>query len=295
MGSRKKIRSLRRESPAKRSITLLRDLVERLNDSSPLQRLLAMVTVQLVGTAAETSDVLDDLASDLRGDLRGITYVLDGMDRVAEDDPVAPEKSNALSLEKATSPSMPAGANGAAQERSGYEQDKEDESAGKPVLTIDHWECLGIGIDEDGAYLAVDSRPKYGDVLPKRKAVELALPGKQWRSLLDLLAKSTNGDTAKKVGVMDAFGYAIAGDTRANMLEGLDGDSLWMREIKQNGKRLTAAISNLSRRLRNRIAVENPGSTKALSVAKPEIVQAGFVVRYLLRDRDGKLRFGRGR
>ena len=105
MGSRKKIGRLRRESPAKRSIALLRDLVERLNDNSPLQRLLATVTVKFVGPAAETSDVLDDLASDLPGDLRGITYVLDGMDHVPKDDPVAPKKSSTVPPEKVTPPS----------------------------------------------------------------------------------------------------------------------------------------------------------------------------------------------
>jgi len=105
MGSRKKIGRLWRELHAKRSIALLKDLVERLNDNSPLQRLLATVTVKFVGPAAETGDVLDDLASDLRGDLRGITYVVDGMDRVPKDGPVAPGKSSDATLEKVTSPS----------------------------------------------------------------------------------------------------------------------------------------------------------------------------------------------
>lgn len=105
MGSRKKIRHLWPELHAKRSIALLKDLVERLNDSSPLRRLLATVTVKFVGPAAETSDVLDGLATDLPGDLRGIAYVLDGMDRVPKDDPVAPEKSSTVPPAKVTPPS----------------------------------------------------------------------------------------------------------------------------------------------------------------------------------------------
>jgi len=94
MESRRGIGRSRRELHAKQSMALLKDLVERLNDDSPSQRLLATVTVKFVGPAAETHDVLDGLAGDLREDLRGVTYVLDGTNLLPQDAPPAPSESN---------------------------------------------------------------------------------------------------------------------------------------------------------------------------------------------------------
>jgi hypothetical protein len=105
MESRTRIERSRREVHAKQSMALLKDLVERLNNDSPSQRLLATVTVKFVGPAAEARDVLDDLTSDLRDDFKGITYVLDGTDHVPNDDPAAPHESTTTNPEKNTSPS----------------------------------------------------------------------------------------------------------------------------------------------------------------------------------------------
>ena len=57
----------------------------------------------------------------------------------------------------------------------------------QPVLIINTWEELGIGIDADGSYLGISPPPDYGAVFPKDKATKLDLPGEQWKNLLDLL------------------------------------------------------------------------------------------------------------
>jgi len=103
MGNRKRTRRLRRGSHPKRGFGLLRDLAERLYSDSGLQQLLAAVTVEFVGPAAATRDILDRLASDLRNDSGGITLVLDDVDRVPEDEQ-ATEKPAATATEEITRP-----------------------------------------------------------------------------------------------------------------------------------------------------------------------------------------------
>ena len=160
------------------------------------------------------------------------------------------------------------------------------------VLEVERWADLGIGIDEDGSYLAVTPCPECGSVFPKQKAVKLDLPGKQWPALLDLLARSAEGNTASKSEVMLRFGYLKRGDVSADSLEELKRDSAKMHMVDQARTRLTGAMGNLARRLRDQVKVASPEGP-VLSVNEPEIVRAGFVVRHLFRGKDGKLRFGR--
>jgi len=160
------------------------------------------------------------------------------------------------------------------------------------VLRIERWSDLGIGIDEDGAFLAVTPCPEYGMVFPKRIAKELHLPGKQWKGLLSLLAQSQHGNTARKRDLLVAFDYLTSADISAEVLDELRADTGKMNKLKTVRGRLTGAIAHLARNLRKLVDVRSASTEKLLSAAEAEFVQSGFVVRYLKRGPSGKLRFG---
>jgi|GEM_PF-2178536 len=126
---------------------------------------------------------------------------------------------------------LPGGENGGKLEGPGeppppdaVEVPKEKAPSAPPVLTIATWEELGIGIDEDGSYLAVTPCPAYGAVFPKEKATRLDLRGDRWKHLLDLPAKSKDGNSAKKQDVMIALRYLQAGRFARDELEELKGN-----------------------------------------------------------------------
>jgi hypothetical protein len=123
------------------------------------------------------------------------------------------------------------------------------------------------------------------------------LPGKRWKKLLDLLARSENGKTATTVDVLMEYGYLKRGEFSASDLSDMGEDPMKMRLVKTASNRLTNAIADLGRELRQQ--VQGPpakGKTLAvLSIASKKEVQAAFVVRHLVRGHDGKLRFGETR
>lgn len=182
------------------------------------------------------------------------------------------------------------------QERKGASTEAEatNTADNEPRLTVDRWSDLAIGIDEDGSYLAVTPLPEPGERFVKRNAIPLKLPGKQWKALLDLLARSSDGRTAAKRDVITVFGYMkLPETTDDDLLEELRSDSGAMEELKTANRRLTAAISNLSRRLRDQVSGPiGRDAPTVLSVASDDQIEAVFVVRHLLRDSGGDLRFG---
>lgn len=142
-------------------------------------------------------------------------------------------------------------------------------------ISVEKWSDLAIGIDADHQYLAISPPPERYAVFPRDKAVPLTLPGKRWKLLLDLLARSSEGNRAEKSDVMSAFGY------------------LQTDELAKSRSLLTSAMADLGRDLRRQVKgpVEK-GVPAVLSVAEDKYVKAGFVVRHLVRGHDGKLRFG---
>jgi hypothetical protein len=165
---------------------------------------------------------------------------------------------------------------------------------GRPVLQVERWSDLAIGIGEDGSYLAVTPCPECGEVFPKEKAAELDLSGKRWKSLLDLLAQSEDGRQARKTDLMVSFGYRKSHDRPEGSLRDLTDNKYLMKTLKTARGRLTTGIADLARKLRQQVAgPTDPKGKCALSVASAETVEAGFTVRYLLRGTDEKLRFGK--
>jgi hypothetical protein len=161
------------------------------------------------------------------------------------------------------------------------------------LLTATKWGDLGIGIDEEGRYLAYSPCPIYGSVFPVENAVVLDLRGDRWKELLDMLARSGNGNTADKQELMQRLGYLKGGRVATEDLSELKNDKGGMNELKTAQARLTQAMADLGRELRQQIkGPEGKGAPRVLSVAMEGKVQAAFVVRHLLRGPDGKLRFG---
>ena len=159
-------------------------------------------------------------------------------------------------------------------------------------LRIEQWEDLGIGIDDEGKYLAITPCPHSGAVVraKRKRAVELSLPGKQWEELLKLLAKSTHGNSAQEHDLLVKFGYFRPG---GHSIEEIRGDLASMKIVSHAHKDLTRAIADLNKRLRRHVNVRNPDSGPPLSAAKPGKVRSLFVVRYLLRDHNGRIHFGK--
>ena len=163
----------------------------------------------------------------------------------------------------------------------------------EPRLTVQKWSDLGIGIDKDGSDLAWTPCPEHGAVFPREEAVTLDLPGKRWKGLLDLLARSEHGNRAKKPEVMMQFGYLKSGEISTDDLSELVNDGCKMEMLKTAAGHLTGAIADLGRELRGNVGGPNDrGSPAVLSVADATYVQAAFVVRHLVRGLDVKLRFG---
>ena len=168
------------------------------------------------------------------------------------------------------------------------------DSTTKPRMIVQAWSDFGIGIDTDGAYLGVSPCPERYGVFPRESAVILDLTGKQWKSLLDLLARSKDGNEATKTSVMVDFGYFRASDVpaREDILDAKENLQT-KNMLKTANGRLTAAIANLGRNLRKQVEVPTRrGAPAVLSVSDPKEVRTQFVVRHLVRGHDGKLRFG---
>ena len=174
-------------------------------------------------------------------------------------------------------------------------------------ITVEDWGDLGIAIDEHGQYLAVYPAPERYGVFPREKAKILKLPGKQWKGLLNGLARSNNGNKVEKRDIMERFGYLRAGYRHPIELPEPDGvsgdpdDDLPDRPafgethaiLKTAQSRLTAAMADLGRKLRKQLnGPLGPGIPAVLSVAEEKYVESAFVVRHLVRGHDGKLRFG---
>ena len=169
--------------------------------------------------------------------------------------------------------------------------DRTGQTLQEPVIQVGKWSDLGIGIAEDGEYLAITPCPEYGEVFPKKKSVALRLPGRQWQELLKLLAQSKHGNTADKRELMRSFGYAPGSITDRRLAE-LKESPRSMQMLRRARTRLTGVIGDLGRKLRRQVEAKSPGKVAVLSVAKEQVVEAAFTVRYVKRDMAGKLRFG---
>ena len=163
----------------------------------------------------------------------------------------------------------------------------------EPLLTVPRWSDLAIGIDKDGSYWALPSLPDVGSVFPKEKAVKLRLAGDQWKHLLSAFANSEDGKTALKKDLHVRFEFVSSDLNEEETLHDLieSGHGVQVDGVMT---RLSNAIRDLGSKLRTQVRSEdyvrriNPPISAADSVE----VKASFSTRHLLRDHNGKLRFG---
>jgi hypothetical protein len=160
-------------------------------------------------------------------------------------------------------------------------------------LVITRWRDLGIGIGEGGEYLAIAPCPGTGDVFLAESAVQLPLSGRRWQKFLHLLALSEHGNSARKEDLFYELGFFSRGDApgREKIAE-LADDKTYVRRVNKAKQTLTRTVADLNRELREFVRVEAAGAEIPLSGQDRSDVRSAFVVRYLLRDPKGKLRFG---
>ncbi len=160
-------------------------------------------------------------------------------------------------------------------------------------LTVESWSELAIGVGEDG-YWALGHVPDVGSVFPKESAAKLDLPGDRWKKVLKLLANSPDGQSALKRDLFIELGY-LSSAVKDEDIDELRHDDGAMTKIKSTTKRLTQAIGDLNRELRNLVAAKDTEKRVAqISVSGDDHVRSLFTCRYLVRGTDGKLRFGSG-
>lgn len=134
--------------------------------------------------------------------------------------------------------------------------------------------------------------PEFRSVFPKESAVSLPLKGDRWKQLLKHLATSNDGCTANKCDLFVALDY-LSQTIKDEDIEEIRDKQGRMSEIKSVSQRLTQAIGDLNRELRDCVVADDdePRRNPPMSVSDPKVVRSKFTCRYLLRD-EQKFRFG---
>jgi hypothetical protein len=159
-----------------------------------------------------------------------------------------------------------------------------------PVFTIDRWSSLGIGISEESCYLALSPCPANGEPVRVTEAVQLELRGKRWLKVLQLLARSPDGRTARMSDLVTDLGYFKNVGRRISE-EQAEYDEGLKREAKSARGALRSAMADLGRELRQLIATEDTTTVFEMS---GENYQAAFTVGFLLQDQNRRTEFSWG-
>lgn len=169
-----------------------------------------------------------------------------------------------------------------------------------PLLTVEHWSELSIGIDKDYRYFALKPGPDFGAKTAAFSKVELALPGERWRVLFDALAASPDGQTIPSAFLIESLKYFQAPSRTASVrgarIEDIeDGERESLTE--HAGRALVTlrnALGDLRRELRK--VVDGPsGNHKCCLQMRGDYINAGFRVAALIQDDERNLRFGQPR
>ncbi len=169
-----------------------------------------------------------------------------------------------------------------------------------PMLTVKSWSELAIGIDEHGELWLLTPSPEIGSIFSKSKASHIRPPGKKLLQMLELVAKSQSGQSARLAEIVQVFclrppansvpreprGHRRA--VRDGITEGLSrGPNL----IRDQSRRLVADLGN---RLREIVAGPKGKGVSAFQLTGDE-VRCGFVVQFLVSDGDSGYTFGPNR
>ena len=139
---------------------------------------------------------------------------------------------------------------------------------------------------------SISSAKLKESMFPLEKAIELILPGNQWKELLALLADSEDGKSAQKKDLLVKFKYLKEVPREGEFEDYLDQADR-MGPIKKATNSLPSAIGNLTRRLREQVQAGDDVKRENLPMsAKPaKTVEALFTTGYLFHHQDGKLHF----
>lgn len=166
-----------------------------------------------------------------------------------------------------------------------------------PLLKVDEWSALALGVDEKRRVWAITPPPGEGAVFEKQKSVRIGFRRGNGRKLLELLANSTTG---KAVPILEV---AIALDLLPPS-SSVPYDSRGRRESVQEGhthdlsskgnvlrRKLNSVLSEVGRSLRR--SIDGPIRPVDVGLSMDDkSVNSGFIVRHLLRDNNRFLRFG---
>lgn len=165
----------------------------------------------------------------------------------------------------------------------------------EPQLTTEHWSDISFVIDEKNEVLVYFGRLTIGQQITKRQGVRISLPGQQWRSLLNCLAASQDGQQAPAGELMQHIGYLpqfIDTSNRVSVRAAIQANELSV--VNDPSRRLDVAIRDLNKKLRIQIHGPSGRGRAALRYDKQEgIVRAEFVTRCVMTDGNGHLFFGR--
>lgn len=172
----------------------------------------------------------------------------------------------------------------------------DERSRGKPVLSVNMWSDLAIGIDQHWNYYAFTPPDLKGAVVKKEKGIRLDLRGKQWKMLLNELSKSEDGRSVPVQVLINLLGSdtrsLVERERRARSME-IEAAHRAELTSKVNPSRrwLQGLVSDLSRKLGKQVSGPKGKGQAAISLNEGN-VQAGFVTRALVPDSNRLLRFG---
>lgn len=162
-----------------------------------------------------------------------------------------------------------------------------DEDSGQPLLTVQHWSELAIGVDEKQRYWGLVPAPTVGQPFKKSKSIELPLIGDRWKSVLRVLAEAQDPNQVSRYELMQALDR-LPPPTARNAMDSTQANQLAAVEAN---KQLNSDLKDLARKLRS--FVQGPtGKGKSAFAMEGRMVLCRFTVRYLLPDDSGHLRFG---
>jgi hypothetical protein len=158
-----------------------------------------------------------------------------------------------------------------------------------PIVSVDNWSDLGIGIDGELRIFAFVPCPQKGECVAISKAIPIELRGDRWRKVLELLAQSEDGRTARIADLVTALGYIkkteiSISDDQAEFDEGLRLKAKGAKETLRN------TMADLGRELRDEVTTAT-GQSTVFSAVSDDIYQAAFISGCLIRDENRKTRF----
>ena len=173
---------------------------------------------------------------------------------------------------------------------------QEDENDA-PLLTVERWSDLGLGIDENRVVWALSPAPGIGETFAKARAIELKSFGRQWMAVMEAFANSQDGCRVERSTLIRAFqllppGSSAESDPRARpgaIRREQTADMHTQGSIVR--RNLSNTLADLRRKLQRRISGPKGKSAACLRM-DGKWVHSGFLVRYLLRNPDRTFSYG---